>query len=273
MDTVSLLPAQDAVVRLLQISDSHLYAEADGRLLGVRTADSFNAVIKAIVDQKLSYDLVLATGDLSQDYSTGSYQRFAQAVRPLAKPLFWLPGNHDDGPLMRNVMPEVGISNARQILLPRWQILMLDTQVYGVPHGWIKPDQLGFLEHCLASQPERFALVCLHHHCHPVGCGWLDQHDLKNANHLLDLLARYPKTRLVLGGHVHQEYDQVHNGIRFLTSPSTCIQFMPGCNDFTLDDAGPGWRYLQLYADGHVATQVWRLPTGSFLPESFATGY
>ena len=119
------------MVRLLQISDPHLYAEEDGRLLGVRTADSFNAVIKAIVDQKLSFDLVLATGDLSQDYSTGSYQRFAQAVSPLAKPLFWLPGNHDDGPLMRNVMPEVGISNARQILLPHWQIIMLDTQVYG----------------------------------------------------------------------------------------------------------------------------------------------
>lgn len=273
MDTVSLTGAEDGVIRLLQLSDCHLFDDEQDQLLGVSTADSFAAVIDAVLQQQAPFDLVLATGDLSQDYSSASYQRFAEAVKPLAKPLFWLPGNHDDGPLMEGLMPGLGISNARQILLPHWQILMLDSQAYGVPHGWLRAEQLAFLEQCLASEPERFTLVCLHHHLFPVGSNWLDQHDLKNASHVLAVLGRHPRVRVVLCGHVHQEYDAEHDGIRYLASPSTCIQFMPQCHDFTLDDVGPGWRYLQLYPDGKVTTQVWRLPAGSFLPEAFATGY
>ena len=72
--------------------------------------------------------------------------------------------------------------------------------------------------------------------------------------------------------HYTKLYD-LHQGIRFLATPSTCIQFMPLSRDFSLDVAGPGWRYLQLHPDGRLATQVWRLPAGSFIPDAQATGY
>ena len=174
MDTVSLsVGGGEQPIRLLQITDTHLFAQADGQLLGIRTADSLAAVLAAIQAQAEPYDLVLATGDLSQDYSTDSYHRFAEMTRPLRRPIFWLPGNHDDGPLMRSVMPDFGISNAQQILLEGWQIIMLDTQVYSVPHGWLKPEQMSFLEQCLIEQPDRYTLICLHHNTFPVGSTWL----------------------------------------------------------------------------------------------------
>ncbi len=273
MDTVTLTLAADEPVSLLQITDTHLFAQPDGQLLGIRTAESFQAVLDAVQAQNLPFELILATGDLSQDFTTGSYQRFADMVKPLQKPVFWLPGNHDDGPLMRRVMPDFGISNARQVLLPNWQILLLDTQVYSVPHGWLKPDQMAFLEQCLASQPDRYTLLCLHHNTFPVGSTWLDQHDLKNGPDLLALIARYPKVKLVLCGHVHQETDLEHEGVRFISSPSTCIQFEPLSRDFGLDSKGPGWRYLQLYADGRIETQLYRLPAGCFIPDGAAGGY
>ena len=121
MDTVTLTLAADEPVSLLQITDTHLFAQPDGQLLGIRTAESFQAVLDAVQAQNLPFELILATGDPSQDFTTGSYQRFADMVKPLQKPVFWLPGNHDDGPLMRRVMPDFGISNARQVLLPNWQ--------------------------------------------------------------------------------------------------------------------------------------------------------
>jgi Icc protein len=42
--------------------------------------------------------------------------------------------------------------------------------------------------------------------------------------------------------------------------PSTCFQFKPKCKDFTLDEIAPGYRVLQLYPNGHIETQVHRLP-------------
>ena len=50
-------------------------------------------------------------------------------------------------------------------------------------------------------------------------------------------------------------------------------QFKPLSDGFALDESGPGWRYLTLHPDGRVASQVWRLPLGQFVPDPNATGY
>jgi 3',5'-cyclic AMP phosphodiesterase CpdA len=65
-----------------------------------------------------------------------------------------------------------------------WQILLLDSQVFGVPHGELSDFQLEWLEHKLAEEPERHTLLLLHHHPLPAGCSWLDQHSLRNAGAL-----------------------------------------------------------------------------------------
>ena len=66
----------DASVLLVQLSDSHLFAEADGSLLGMNTRDSLQRVIGLVREQQPQIDLVLATGDLSQDGTLESYQLF-----------------------------------------------------------------------------------------------------------------------------------------------------------------------------------------------------
>ena len=45
------------------------------------------------------FDLILATGDLSQDHSPESYQRFASMMAaPWLAPSTGCPANHDDNP-------------------------------------------------------------------------------------------------------------------------------------------------------------------------------
>ena len=129
------------------------------------------------------------------------------------------------------------------------------------------------LDQALRQHPERHALIALHHQAVPVGCAWLDQHNLKNADDLFAVLARHPQQKTILFGHVHQEFDEVHRGVRLIASPSTCIQFKPLSDGFALDESGPGWRYLTLHPDGRIASQVWRLPVGQFVPDPDATGY
>ncbi len=70
MESLLTLPlAGEARVRILQITDTHLFAEKHETLLGVNTWESYQAVLEAIRAQQYEYDLIVATGDLAQDQS------------------------------------------------------------------------------------------------------------------------------------------------------------------------------------------------------------
>ena len=72
-------------IKLLQITDTHLFAADEGSLLSVKTVDSFNAVVADVLRRNVAFDYILATGDISQDHSAESYQRFANGIEPLEK--------------------------------------------------------------------------------------------------------------------------------------------------------------------------------------------
>ena len=59
MDTVTLTLAADEPVSLLQITDTHLFAQPDGQLLGIRTAESFQAVLDACARGEIDGRVVL----------------------------------------------------------------------------------------------------------------------------------------------------------------------------------------------------------------------
>lgn len=155
----------------------------------------------------------------------------------------------------------------------QWQILLLDSQVFGVPHGELSEFQLDWLETKLAAEPERHTLLLLHHHPLPAGCSWLDQHSLRNSAALDRVLAKFPRVKNLLCGHIHQEQDLDWNGRRMLATPSTCVQFKPHCANFTLDTIAPGWRWLELHPDGTLTTEVCRLTGAQFRPDTASEGY
>ena len=264
---LNLSLAGEARVRILQITDTHLFAEKHETLLGVNTWESYQAVLDAIHAEGQEYDLIVATGDLAQDQTAAAYQHFAEGIASFRVPCVWLPGNHDFQPAMYSALQEAGISPAKCVMVgEQWQILLLDSQVFGVPHGELSEFQLEWLERKLAAAPERHTLLLLHHHPMPAGCSWLDQHSLRNAAELDNVLVNYPRVKYLLCGHIHQELDLDWNGRRLLATPSTCVQFKPHCANFTLDSIGPGWRTLELFADGTLKTDVCRLQGTEFRP-------
>ena len=75
MDSLLTLPAANgSEIRILQITDTHLFAGKHESLLGVNTWSSYKAVLDAIIAQHRDYDLIIATGDLAQDHSIEAYQ-------------------------------------------------------------------------------------------------------------------------------------------------------------------------------------------------------
>jgi Icc protein len=41
-----------------------------------------------------------------------------------------------------------------------------------------------------------------------------------------------------------------------MSSPSTCAQFQPSSDTFALDTRPPGYRWIDLHADGSIDTSV-----------------
>jgi len=275
LNSLFTLPlAAGAKARILQITDTHLFASENDALLGVNTFRSYHAVLDAIIASQREVDLIAATGDLAQDQSLAAYQHFVDGINQLSTPCVWLPGNHDFQPAMVQALARAGIHPSKQVLLgDHWQVVLLDTQVPGVPHGELSEQQLEWLTQCLEQYPKRFTLIMLHHHPLPSGCTWLDQHSLRNAHTLATLLQNYPRVTTLLCGHIHQELDLDWHGKRMLATPSTCVQFKSHCTNFTLDTLSPGWRYLNLYPDGRVVTEVCRLESDEFRPDSDSEGY
>jgi len=266
---------QQDVFRIVQITDPHLFQDTNGELLGINTQASFSQVLSEIQQQQYDYDLVLATGDLVQDNSDEGYLRFRQEVKALNnKIVFWIPGNHDFQPKMFEILKEETVSAKKHILLgDKWQILLLDSQVQGVPHGQLEAEELDWLKLKLQEYPERYSLVVLHHHLLSTGSAWLDQHNLRNANELAEVLAPFKNVKALLYGHIHQQVDSEWLGYQVMATPSTCIQFKADSNTFALDVAQPGWREIDLHADGHIETRVKRIQQASFLPNMQVEGY
>lgn len=262
----------DSSVLVVQLSDSHLFAAPDGKLLGMNTRDSLAAVLDRVLAEQPTIDLVLATGDLSQDGSVESYEAFRLASGRISAPARWIPGNHDElSEMVEAAQRSEFLTSVTD--LGEWRITMLDSAVPGSVPGYVEDAQLQMLARSLSEAPHRHHLVCLHHHPVPIGCAWMDPIGLRNPEALFAVLDRFPQVRAVLWGHVHQEFDQMRDDIRLLASPSTCIQFAPGSVDFKVDTTAPGYRWLRLYADGRLETGVSRVTGLDFEVDYGGEGY
>ena len=267
-----LTSRQADVVELVQLTDCHLFKEDSGKLLGLQTALSLNAVLDDVATLP-AQDLLLATGDLSQDGSPESYRRLRDGVNRFAMPAFWIPGNHDEPDVMATELTGGNWSAAKRILIGNWQLILLDSMVPHRVYGKLLDDQLALLEQALREFPDRHALVVLHHHPVPIDCFWLDTIRLNNPEPLLALLQAHKGKSVVLWGHIHQAFDREQDGIRLLATPSTCVQFKPNSESFQADTESPGYRLLRLHVDGHIDTEVRRIDHMEFTVDYSVKGY
>lgn len=268
----STLTPNMAFAQIVQLSDSHLFAEPSGALMGLNTLQSLTDICSQVLEEQTQIDAVLGTGDIAQEASFAAYEHFIEQAQRLGAPIRWLPGNHDEAAMMR------GVSFDRALMQPvlevgAWRVLLLDSSVEGQVAGFVTPDQLQHLEASLKAHPNTPHLICLHHHPVPIGCAWMEPIGLKNAAELLAITDHHPNAKALLWGHVHQEFNQMRGHTQLLATPSTCVQFKPNSVNFEVSGQAPGYRWLRLYADGSLHTGVSRLKNFSFVPSKDAKGY
>jgi len=268
--------SEEGVIRVVQITDTHLFREPDANLLKLNTQDSFEKVLELIQSNESAIDVILATGDIAQDASVEAYMRFGKAMEDFDAPFYWIPGNHD----RRRVMQGVDLYKRAfdgSAHFANWQFIFLDSSVTGEVHGLLGKSELAHLAASLEASAKDPALehcvVCLHHNPVPGSAGWMEGIGLQNDKEFFALIDRYPHVRAVVYGHIHQELDFVRNDVRYFCTPSTCIQFKPQVEDFTLDNVNPAYRWFDLLPNGEIRSAIERVTGYEFEVDHSSTGY
>ena len=256
----SLTRRDDAPAMLVQLTDSHLFGEPETSMLGVNTDASLRAVLRQIEADGKHPDLLLATGDMSQDGEAAAYRRLARVLSEapaLAQAIIrCLPGNHDLPAVMRQELPQWSVPVTD---VGAWRVVALDTTVPGSNAGHLPASQLDLLEAALAETPGRHTLIAMHHNPMQIDSHWHDSMMIDNPQALFKRLTRWPQVRVLLWGHVHHEFDRRRHNLRMLATPSTCFQFSIRDGKHVVDNMAPGYRWIKLYQDGSMATGVRRV--------------
>ena len=243
-------------IRVLHVTDPHLFADKSGKLRGTVSYSSLERVLGHYRRGDWSADLVMATGDLIQDDSAEAYVHFRDLLSGLELPVACIPGNHDVRPLMREALSDEPFSYCPDLRIGNWLLASVDSCVDGKAGGRIGKQDLDRLNDIITGSDADYIAVFLHHPPVPMDSRWLDSVGLENAAALMGLLQSDERVRVTVFGHVHQAYDAQHDGVRFIGTPSTCTQFKPRSTLFAVDDTAPAYRRLLLLPDGQIETEL-----------------
>lgn len=242
--------------KIVQLSDCHVAADRKADYRGLNADRALASLLPAI--RRWQPDLVMVTGDVSEDASPASYARVAAALSSIGAPVVALPGNHDDPAVMRRHFPQGPWAGPLFTAARGWQLVLLDSTARGEIGGVLQAEQLAALNEGLKRSASKHVLVALHHQPVPVGSPWIDRYALGQAERLLELLEGDPRVRCITWGHVHQDYSATRGDMLLLGSPSSVANSIPGRPKFTLDVAGPACRWLRLGGEGELETGLLR---------------
>lgn len=246
--------AQEKIV--IQITDTHLMDNPESTFVEMNPELSFHAVIEDIIEKYPDIDAIVHTGDLAQVAKPETYARYQAYMQKLNIPFYQIPGNHDDIQYFPFESPD---PIPAVLTIGEWRIILLNSAVPKKIDGWIKTEQLEYLQTILDTNLQQPVLVACHHHPLEMQSNWIDRHKLKNTHELKDVLSTYNNIKAVICGHVHQDSLNLWQNIKFLSTPSTSVQFKPLSFDFALDNVAPGYRCLLLKENGEFDTVVHRV--------------
>lgn len=241
-------------IRIVQISDCHLPADTSREYRQINPHENLKDLMRKV--SALKPDLLLATGDLSEDGSLASYQTLQGIFSALRVPVLALPGNHDDPGLLADAFPGSPLDTISASEHGSWRIIRLSSNLAGRPEGRIGEGVLDEFEGYLARHEHFPCLVALHHQPIPIGSEWIDKYPLMEPQGFLTLIEKYANVKAVVWGHIHQVFETERAGVTMLGGPSSAINGLRDAQKFTPNGTGPAFRWLVLKADGSLRSGV-----------------
>jgi Icc protein len=243
---------KDNPLRVIQLSDCHVAEDPCADYRGQNADRNLSAVLTAV--ENWQPDLILLTGDVSEDASGPSYQRVSEKLAKTRVPVLALPGNHDDPQVMREFFSTGPWQQPHVAVAGNWRLILLDSTERRRVSGVLDQHSLDWLESELQSNADCHHLVALHHQPVEVGAPWIDKYRLESPEPFLRLVEQAASVRCVTWGHVHHDFRMRRWDVEFFSAPSTAANSLRGTDRFTHDPGGPACRWLKLWPDGQLET-------------------
>ncbi|NIP18257.1 MAG: phosphodiesterase [Xanthomonadales bacterium] len=248
-------PVSERDFRIIQLSDCHLSADPDATYRGLPA----RAALEQVVAQARRWrpDLVLVTGDLSEDLTEESYASLTRVLDEFRAPVLTTPGNHDDPRLQLKYFPDTPLETPLVLDAGNWRLVVLNSSVPDEVPGALTDTMCEGLATALDERAGP-KLIALHHQPVPVGSQWIDRYPLREPERLWTILDGRDDVRAVTWGHVHQVWRSRRDGIELLAAPSTVSNSLPFRKEFEQDPAGPACRWLKLGPGGRLVSGILR---------------
>lgn len=239
---------EDAAVRplrILHLSDTHLVGDGSRHYGIVDTTAALDRVLARAAELD-RLDLVVCSGDLSDDGSVRSYELLRDRIEPFAADrgaqVAYAMGNHDlRGGFEAVLGARTGVLDVRG-----FRVVRLDTSVPGAGSGRLDDAQIDSLRRELESPAPNGTIVVVHHPPTPAASALLAALELRDPEGLLEVCAD-GDVRLILGGHYHHALVTLERGIPVAIAPAVAN---------TSDPLAPWGRERAARASGFALVEV-----------------
>lgn len=210
-------------LRIGQLTDLHigfdLANEREGNLIRLE------AVLARFLDPGVRPDILLLTGDLTENGDAESFARLANALKDYPIPCWPIPGNHDLRDTLLEAFPHVVPADGfiqYVIDLPGLRVLMLDTLEIGRHGGAFCETRARWLSDRLHEAPDVPTFIAMHHPPFATGITWMDTHEGEPwVQRFATAIAGHDQIVGVTCGHVHRAATTLWNGVPAQVCPST----------------------------------------------------
>jgi Icc protein len=240
-------------IRFIHISDTHVGVGENFEVMGIQPFPFAKKIAQHIGELPFTPDFIIHTGDIVHEMpdvdNARAYQNVESLFAPLNIPFYYVTGNHDTSPLIKQHLtmgPKEELSKTlNTYAFERGDIRFVALDARGSdsidPHGEISQEQINILENELRITSKQF-IIFIHYPTLPIDSPWVDRDMLLlNGQRFHQTMISHADRILgVFSGHVHRGITTQADRITYTSVGSTCMQFnsFPGQETVTFQNDG-----------------------------------
>lgn len=221
--------------KIAHITDIHLPADRASRVHDADTYDVLARMLSKIAEAKP--DMVLVTGDISDDGGVEPYAALNQLLEPFPNTMV-IPGNHDLCPGYSKYFEDAPYQVRK---MNGWTFLALNTAELTISNDTISACQR-------IMEEEDRVFLATHHPLVTVGTPFFDEmFALEDRDERWRQLKPYPSLKAAVFGHIHFRHHSQEGHVQVIGTPAVSFEILGNPDDTEIEiRKRHGFQYLTL---------------------------